>query len=263
MNFLPDIPLIKILQYEIFSQVEYQVSLFYVCKRWNLIISNFCYISIFESENADYDSRLRRLISDFKCKLVNWHMKFGKSLELETNLSEKEIYEYFCSRRISFMIFNKRNLFFIRIFDRWGRKCVSNCCGHMNCQGALPLASTNANHLKDTASFPYYFFYYYKCRFVQRLENCNTGNACRRELFCAAMEFVTDINDILQPHLVKTKHIRKLEKLLIDGINNGCHESAVAFNINIDLTILRLQMEANEADAIAENEYLEQLFNDL
>ena len=215
-------------------------------------------------KKKEYDFRLRRLISDFKLKVSSLHIKHGQQLNSANNVSHDFIYSYFCARRVSFMIFNKANLFFIRIYDKLGRKCVNKCCNHKDfCQGALLPHSQLGVYLKDTASFPYYFFHYYKCRFVQYMQKDNTGQTSRRELFFLTMQFVTDVKDILEPHLVKPRYIPNLESLLADCRKNGYYPSGVAFRINGDLTQLRQQIEANEGDHYDEQDEHEQLFKDL
>ena len=264
-EFVPDLPLLKILQYAALSHDTYQENLLYVCKRWTAMLLIFCFISIFQSEENDYDKHLRHLISNFARKLS--HLRRKHHSEIAEDISATDIYRYFSDRRISFSIFNKTNLFYIKIFDRWGRKCVNRCCEHSNCQGAVPpievQKASGKVYVKDSVGFPYYYFYYYKCRFVQRVENNIRGHTARRELFCASMQFVIDVNDILQPHMIKEKCIPKLEKLLSYGIEKGYHANQVAFRVNIDLCQLRLQMETNEADLHDETDEESRMWDDL
>ena len=222
------------------------------------MILNFCYISIFKSEEDNYDLRLRRLISNYSKLLLILCNKHRISF-VDDNICAEAFYRYFSDRRISFAIFKKRNLCYIRIFDKWGRNCINRCCSHSNCQGMVPSTqeqkALGTKYVTDTAAFPYYFFYYYKCRFVQNIENDVAQNSvqysplqnARREIFSASMQFVTDVNDALKPHLVKEKCICKLERLQQKGIYNGSHDE-IASRVSIDLVELRLQVEANEAD---------------
>ena len=138
------------------------------------------------------------------------------------------------------------------------------CCNHKQfCHGSLLPHSQLGVYLKDTASFPYYFFHYYKCRFVEHVQKENTGHTSRRELFSVTMQFISDVKDILEPHIVKERYIPNLEVLLAEGRKKGFYPSGVAFRINVDLTELRLQIEANEADQYNEQDERDKLFEGL
>ena len=237
MNSLPDVPLLKVLKYVAFCPTApftgYQVHLLYVCKRWTNLLLTLCYFSIFADDSNTYDSELRQLISIYYRDLFNTCFERGVHFDqhLTTKVNKVAFYNYFSANRITFAIFEKSNLFYTRIYDKWGRKCVNKCCDHDNCRGSLAAKvsnndSSNPTYVKETEAFPYYFFYYYKCKFVQHIEcsvseesNVTYPNLIRakRELFRRTHKFVNDVTTILQPHLINEKYVGYLSRLLATG----------------------------------------------
>ena len=238
MDCLPDVPLLKILKYVAFCPTSphtgYQVNLLYICKQWTNLLLTLCYINIFADECNNYDTKLRQLIAVYYTDICK--MCFDRGVHFDQDLTTKvnkiAFYNYFSARRISFAVFDKTNLFYTRIFDKWGRKCVNKCCDHGNCRTSLmPTYSErqtlhSPTYIKDTEAFPYYFFYYYKCKFVQQIENsvsdeCNITHSnlirVKREIFRRTHQFVTDVNIALQPQVIKEKYVGRLSRLLAVG----------------------------------------------
>ena len=195
-------------------------------------------------------------------------MCFERGVHFDEDLHQKvnkvAFYNYFSARRISFAVFDKSNLFYTRIYDKWGRKCVNKCCDHDNCRGSLvptPLERQSLHsptYIKDTEAFPYYFFYYYKCRFVQHIENSVSEESnvtysnlirAKREIFRQTHQFVTDVNTALKPHLVKEKYVGQLGRLLTCGEKLYNHNPVgLYYKANYALTNLCLQVEGSEPD---------------
>ena len=239
MDSLPDVPLIKILNYVAFSPAcapacvcgGYQVNLLYVCKRWTNLLLTLSYISIFADETDNYDIALRKLIIVFYRDICNLCFERGIHFDqdLTTKVNKVAFYNYFSARRITFAVFEKTNLFYTRIYDKWGRKCVNKCCDYDNCQGSLIAKDSevaSSTYIKETEAFPYYFFYYYKCRFVSHIENSVSEESnitypnlirAKRELFRRSHEFINDVTKALQPQKINEKYVGRLSRLLATG----------------------------------------------